>query len=567
MRYDLPPGASVIVIGAGVAGLATATLLAREGYQVHCIEKLPTAGGRVGTIDKDGWRFDTGPSWYLMPEVFEHYFELLGTTAAEQLELVRLHPAYSIIQVERAHPESQQLEKFSDITGWEQIAIPADYSQLQQLFEQREPGAGQRLEEYLRNAEQAYELAKQYFLYTSFRSVRPWLTPTLLRHGAWLVRLLTSSLEAYVQRYFQDPLLRQILLYPAVFLATTPKKAPALYHILSHTDLAQGVFYPQGGFHGFVRRLESLAMAAGVEFHFAEEVQEIMTTEALATGVRTNQGTYLADAIVSCADREFTNRITNWSAKKDANAANAGVGAAIKATLHLERRTPANDAPALMREQVAKYWQQRHPGISAVVVFLGIDGALPQLPHHTLILSKDWDADFAAVWELENPQGDQASSSVYVCRTSATDPTAAPEGKENLFILVPTASEPSIGHGSLYGVQSPEIAKIASAAIKQLSTVLETDLTARIEVQETIGPADFVQRYHAWQGSALGLAHTLRQSAWMRGKQYDPRIHNLLYAGATSTPGVGLPMCLISAENIVKIFRGDTSTQRLPADS
>lgn len=292
-----------------------------------------------------------------------------------------------------------------------------------------------------------------------------------------------------------------------------------------------------------------------------------MTTDATATGVRTNKGIYLADAIVSCADREFTNRITKWSASNNAVVAKTGIGAAVKAKLHLEKGTPANDVPARVRKQVTKYWQQRHPGISAVVVLVGVNGALPQLPHHTLILSKDWDADFAAVWELENPQGDQASSSVYICRTSATDPTVAPQGKENLFILVPTASDPSIGHGSLYGTQSPKVEKIANAVLQQLSTVLETDLTARIEVQETIGPADFVQRYHAWQGSALGLAHTLRQSAWMRGKQYDPRIHNLLYAGATSTPGVGLPMCLISAENIVKIFRGDTSTQRLSADS
>lgn len=529
MHQPVPEGAPVVVIGAGVAGLATATLLARAGYQVHCLERLAQPGGRAGSSTQGQWRFDTGPSWYLMPEVFEHYFQLLGTTVAEHLDLVRLTPAYSLFQVRRAQPASQDLPRFTDVQDIDAVQVPADFAALEALFESRESGAGARLRAYLDGAQQAYDLATRYFLYTTFQSFRPWITGEILRHTRLLMQLLTQRLDSYVQRSFSDPLLQKILQYPAVFLSAPPAEIPALYHILSHTDLVQGVFYPQGGFSHFVEVLEQLAREAGVQLHYETEVVQIVTANHRVRGVQTRQEFYPAAAVVSCADRQHTQQ---W-------------------LLGGSPRTTA-------------YWEQRKPGISAIVVLLGIQGKLPQLTHHNLILSEQWDADFSQVWQHT---GTQASASTYVCKTSATDPTAAPDDGENIFIYIPTASNPELGQGSLYGQESAQVAAIANAAIAQLGAVVGEDLSARIQVQETIGPADFAQRYHAWQGSALGLAHTLDQSAWMRGKQYDPRITGLYYAGATSTPGVGLPMCLISAENVLKLFRSDTTVQRLPDDS
>lgn len=524
LRYPLPSGSKVVVIGAGVAGIATASLLAHQGYEVHCIEKLPQAGGRVGSWQVDGWRFDTGPSWYLMPEVVAHYFELLGRDISEHLDLVRLDPAYRLFHLTRQHPDNVGLDRFSDITEVEAASIPGNFAQLQEFFESREPGAGQRLVAYLENAQRAYELANEYFLYTTFQSIRPWLVRPVLGNLKWLLELLTTNLADYVNSQFQDPILQKVLQYTAVFLSAPPAKIPALYHILSHTDLAQGVFYPQGGFSAFIEVLVEIAQQEGVHFHFGEEVERITVAGNQVTGVRTKKQWYSADVVVSAADRHHTQLTLLGQSKR--------------------------------RED---YWEKRKPGISAIVVLLGIRGKLPQLSHHNLLLSAKWEADFAQVWDLV---GQKASASIYVCKTSATDPTAAGENDENIFFYIPTGCDPSLGTGSLYGEESPQVAAITQAAINQLSQVIGEDLSKRIVVQRTIGPADFVHRYNAWQGSALGLAHTLDQSAFFRGKQYDAQIAGLLYAGGTSNPGVGLPMCLISAENVLKFCVADTTAQR-----
>lgn len=192
---------------------------------------------------------------------------------------------------------------------------------------------------------------------------------------------------------------------------------------------------------------------------------------------------------------------------------------------------------------------------------LGVRGQLPQLLHHNLLFSDDWSDDFAVVYD--GPQAsrpDGASRSIYVCNPSKTDDTVAPKGHENLFLLVPVPADPALGRGNAYGEPSVQVEAIADAAIAQLAEWVNIpDLADRIVVRRTLGPADFASRYHAWSGGAIGPAHTLKQSAFFRGKNVSSKVKNLYYAGATTVPGVGVPMCLISAENILKRLDGDVS--------
>ena len=189
---------------------------------------------------------------------------------------------------------------------------------------------------------------------------------------------------------------------------------------------------------------------------------------------------------------------------------------------------------------------------------LGVEGELPQLPHHSLFFARDWDANFEDIFGDVPRVPDPAS--VYVCKPSASDPSVAPPGHENLFVLIPVPADPDLGSGGTDGGGDPRIEDIASVAIEQVARWAGIpDLTARIVVRETIGPGDFAEQYHSWRGGMLGPAHTLRQSAMFRAQNQSKRVAGLYYAGATTAPGVGVPMCLISAELVLKRIRGDAT--------
>jgi phytoene desaturase len=200
-----------------------------------------------------------------------------------------------------------------------------------------------------------------------------------------------------------------------------------------------------------------------------------------------------------------------------------------------------------------------------VLLLLGVRGELPELLHHTLLFTADWRENFGAVM----PQGRERPPlpdelSLYVCRPSATD-AVAPEGRENLFVLVPVPADPGMGHGGRDGAGEPGVEAVADRAIDQLARWLDVpDLRERIEVRRTIGPADFVDDLAAWRGTALGPAHTLAQSALLRAGNTSRKVDGLLFAGGSTIPGIGLPMCLISAELVIKRLHGDTSAGPLP---
>lgn len=511
---------SAIVIGAGVAGLATAGLLARYGMDVTVVEKNSHVGGRADEITVDGFRFETGPSWYLMPEAFDHFFDLMGTSTAAELDLKLLDPGYRVYTEGHSHVDVPQ--------GEERVAA---------LFESIEPGAGETVRDYLVSAADTYQVALDRFLYTTFSALQPLLHKDVISRMMTLTVLLTRSLESFVNRRFNDVRLRQILQYPAVFLSSQPKKAPSLYHLMSHTDLTLGVQYPQGGFSSIVHALERLACQHGVEILTNAEATGIITESDAATGVRVMVDNELrslnADIVVSAGDLEHTES-------------------------HL--------LPQSLRTYSQAHFDRTDPGLGVVLALLGVKGELPELLHHTLMFSKNWDEDFAVVYEgPKDTRPEGSSHSIYVCKPSATDPSVAPEGYENLFVLIPVAPDASLGYGDAYGEQeSEQVAAIVQRTIEQIAQWAGIpDFQDRIVVRRSIGPADFEKRYFSFSAGALGPAHILRQSAFLRGKNVSSKVDNLFYAGQTTVPGVGVPMCLISAENVLKRINGNTDASPL----
>jgi 1-hydroxy-2-isopentenylcarotenoid 3,4-desaturase len=510
----------VVVIGGGIAGLATAALLASRGHEVDLLEKNDELGGRVGSVERDGFRFDTGASWYLMPEVFEHFFSLLGTTAAAELDLTVLDPSYRVFF--EGHDEP--------------LDVRPDRAHNRALFESVEPGAGERFDAYLRSAEGTYDIALRRFLYSNFDSGSSFLHPDVVRRTPKLSRLLTRSLGSHVAAQFTDNRLRQVLGYPAVFLGSSPSRAPSMYHLMSRLDLGDSVLYPQGGFTRLIEVIAALAERHGARLH----------TGAAVTGIVTGD---------SGRGRPHVTGVEHTTADGERHtiAADVVVGAADLHHLETELLPPA------LQTHPQRSWGRRSPGPGAVLAMLGVEGRLPQLAHHSLFFTADWEQNFGDIFGRDARVPDPAS--IYVCKPSETDPTVAPEGSENLFVLVPVPADVSIGHGGDEGQGSELVERTVDTAIAQVAAWAGVpDLADRVRVRHTVGPEDFERRYNAWRGGALGLEHTLRQSAFFRPGNVSAKVDGLLYAGASTVPGVGLPMCLISAELVLKRLSGDRSS-------
>ncbi|MBX3082516.1 MAG: phytoene desaturase [Anaerolineae bacterium] len=477
-------GQRVVVIGAGVGGLATAALLARDGDEVTVIEKNEQAGGRASMLERDGFRFDMGPSWYLMPDVFERFFQQMGTTTADHLKLRRLSPHYRLFFADGTHV---------DITG--------DLARDKLLFEQLEPGSAARFEQYLAEAKQKYDVSLRSILYRNL-SWRDFSDPELQAQGRNLH--VFESMEHYVRRFFRAEKMHQILQHTLLFLGGTPQTTPALYSLMTHVDFGLGVWYPDGGIYEVINALVRIGQQHGVRYLYNAPVTQIEVTSGRVTAVHSGAQRLPADVVVSNADYHHTETL-----------------------LSDQRQRQFGDF----------YWRRRSLAPSAFILYLGVKGTLPTLAHHNLLFSKEWDTHFRQlvkhpVWPMQ--------PSLYLCVPSKTDPTVAPPDHENVFILVPVAS-------GLYETDQSR-AEYADHILHYIETQLNIGIRHRIVTQQIFSVSDFASRYNSYQGSALGLAHTVWQSSIFRPPNRSKRVPNLYFVGANTTPGIGVPMCLISAQ-------------------
>lgn len=490
---------SVIIIGSGIGGLATACLLAKQGYAVQVFEKNEQFGGRASIFEAEGFRFDMGPSWYLMPDIFEHFYELMGERVEDHLDLVRLGPSYRIFFKD----EGKRIDIYSD--------LERDRSTLESL----EAGSSEQLKAYLAKAEEAYEISKRSFMYKNYDTLRDLFTWEAVKNGRRLS--VFSNMHTYIRRFFKSEALQKILEYQLVFLGSSPYATPALYSIMNHIDFKMGVYYPKKGIYEIVESLVRLAKKHGVKLEANRPIEKILVDNGQAVGVRLANGQEVrADIIVSNADIHHTDT-------------------------HL--------LPEASQQYSEGYWKKRVLAPSALILYLGVKGRIPSLTHHNLLFSKDWKKNFAEIFDTPCWPTDP---SIYVCAPSVTDSTVAPPDHENLFVLVPIAS----------GLQYTE-EQLKQKTEKILDTLSECmnipELRARIVYQASFCVKDFTERYNSFQGTALGLAHTLKQTATFRPNNINPKVKNLYYVGANTNPGIGMPICLISAELVVKRLMGDKS--------
>ncbi len=479
----------MVVVGAGIGGMAAAALLARAGCAVTVVERNDQAGGRARVWKKDGYTFDMGPSWYLMPEVFERFFAKFGKTPTDFYTLQQLDPAYRVF----FGPE-------------ERHDVPADRAGVRALFDRFEPQGGAKLERYLDAAAYKYRVAVGEFLYREYRTVFDFLNRRMLTEGLKLNVL--GRLDAAVRRRFGDRRARQILEYAMVFLGTSPQHAPAMYALMSHVDLTQGVFYPLGGLAAVAAGVRRLAEEQGVRFRLGTEAVQIVTARGRTTGVdvRHPDGTRArldADAVLANADY---------------------------AHVETELLAPADCT------YPRRYWEGRVTAPSMFLMYLGVKRRLERLAHHNLYFQEDWNTHFDTIFKRPAWPDEPC---FYVSCITKTDPDMAPPGRENVFVLVPVAA----------GLDDNDAVRAAYAdrVLGHIERITGEAIAPHIEVQRIFSHRDFARDYHAWKGTALGISHTLLQTAVFRPALRSRKVRNLYFAGQYTHPGIGGPLVMIAA--------------------
>ncbi|EMA22066.1 carotenoid 3,4-desaturase [Haloarcula marismortui] len=488
-------GEDVTVVGGGIGGLSAACYLADADANVSLLEKNEQLGGRASRLEVDGFRFDMGPSWYLMPDVFERFFAYFGKEPRDYYDLQRLDPHYRVF--------------FKD---GDQIDVTGDNDQMAQKFEEYEPGAGEAFRDYLATSERHYETAMNKFVYEDRSELRDWVDLDVMTAAPVGLQLI-GTMQSHVEDYFEHPKLQQIMQYTLVFLGGSPRTTPALYNMMSHVDFNLGVYYPDGGVGAVVDGLVELGEELGVTYETDAEVDEISRRK----------------------DGFLVETVHGDTTHPDEVVVNADYG-------HAEREL----LPDHERQYDDEYWDDKTYAPSAFLMYMGVEGDVEPLKHHTLVLPTDWDPHFDDIFDEPAWPDDPA---YYLCVPSKTDDTVAPDGHSNLFVLVPIA--PGLHDGDEIREEYRE------KVLADIADNTGVDLRDRIVYEKQFAVSDFGERYNATEGTALGLAHTLRQTALLRPNNRSSAVDGLYFTGSFTTPGIGVPMCLISGEHTAEALIED----------
>ena len=497
---------TAVVIGAGIGGIATAARLAKNGYDVTVLEKESTPGGRANQIVREGHRFDIGPTLFLMPEIWEETFAALGEKLSDHLELKRIDPTY------RVHfDDGLQLELTSDI------------GKMQVQLENVEKTAFTGFLNYIAEGSKHYKMSVEKFVGRNFYSLLDYFSlgnlPLLFQLKALKKHYTNTS------RFFKDERLKAAFTFQNMYLGLSPYDAPATYSLLQYTELAEGVWYPMGGMYAAIQALVNVAEKLGVKFIYETPVKTMKEERGKIKSVITEDG------------REF---------KADIFVGNADLPYIYKELL------PEN--------KEAKKLENKLYTCSTIMFYWGVDKEYPQIAHHNVFLGGDYKASFDQIF---NDHTLPEVPSYYVHAPARTDKAAAPDGQETLYVLVP------VGHLDARTEQDWEalVDRARETVFARLAKEMGAhDLREHIKFEIVYQPSVWKKRFNLEKGAAFGLSHNFWQVGYLRPQNRHKQYKNLYFAGASTHPGTGLPIVLLSArlttERILK-EAGTISVQNL----
>jgi phytoene desaturase len=477
---------NVAVIGAGVGGIATAIRLAKRGYRVKVVEKNDQPGGRCGRMRMGKYSFDTGATIFLMPDMYRRAFTSLGERLEDYITLRKLDPNYCL--------------NFSDSSS---LKISSDLQRMGAQMESFEPGSAEAMLRYLAEGAFHHRLSVEHVVEKEFRSASDFFAP------ASMVRFLRMRAMIphnwYVRQFFKDPRLQIAFSFHDMYMGLSPRESPATYSLLQYAEIANGMWYAEGGMYRIVESLFSIAAKNGVEFEMDAPVESIQVAGGRAMGVMLKGGRKIdADVVVANADLGYT----------------------------YQNLLPGSG--------VSRRMQKMEYGCSAVMFYWGLDHQYPGMGAHNLFFADDFEGHFDVLLH----GGEWATEpNFYIHSASRCDGTVAPAGHDAWVIAVP------VPNTKIAAVGNEETLKqeMRSIILRRLAQHGWGDIASRIREERVFGPSDWQERYNLPFGSTHGLSHRLTQMGYFRPANRHAQIPNLFFAGASTHPGTGIPMVLMSA--------------------
>lgn len=479
---------TAVVIGAGIGGIATAARLARNGFQVTVVEKNEKAGGRCYQIVREGHRFDIGPTLFLMPEVFSETFTALGERMEDHLDLRRIDPTYTV--------------RFSDGLS---LQLTADLLRMQPQLEAIEKNAFGGYLRYIAEGHKHYHVSLERFVGRNFESIFQYFSPGNLPL-LFQLKALTRHYKN-IGSYFDEPRLKAAFTFQNMYLGLSPYDAPATYSLLQYTELAGGVWYPMGGMYRVIESLVAIAEQRGVRFVYKAPVKQLKVEGNRVTGALLEDGSWLtADLFVGNADLPY---------------------------IYKDLLPDATEAKKLEK---MKYTS------SAIMFYWGVDKLYPEIGPHNIFLAGDYKQSFDSIFNDHTLPGEP---SFYVHAPARIDQDSAPAGQDTLMVLVP------VGHLDDTRSQNWEalVDRARETVFERIARqVGVNDLRQHIKFEIVYTPRDWQKKFNLVKGSAFGLSHNFLQVGYLRPQNRHPRYKNLYFAGASTHPGTGLPLVLLSAK-------------------
>jgi len=480
---------TITILGSGFSSLAAACYLAQQGNDVTIYEKNDTIGGRARQFKKDGFTFDMGPSWYWMPDVFERFFQDFNKKPSDYYELVKLNPAYRV---------------YFGINDF--ISIYDNLEDIKSTFEEIEKGSAQKLQNFINQAKSNYDIAIKDLVY------RPGVSPLELitKKTALKLNQFFSNVSADIRKKFKNERLIQILEFPVLFLGAKPTKTPSFYNFMNYADFGLGTWHPKTGMFDVIRGIEKLALELGVSIKTNASIEKIVVENSTATAIVINGEVIKADIILSGADYQHTETL-----------------------LDKEHRAYSE-----------KYWETRIFAPSSLLFFIGFNKKIENISHHALFFDTDFNQHAVDIYD--NPKWPE-SPLFYANFPSKTDLTAAPNGMETGFFLIPLAP----------GIEDNE--KLREEYFEKIITrfeqVTQQEIRNNIIFKKSFCKNDFVTDYNAYKGNAYGMANTLLQTAFLRPKLKSKKVRNLYFTGQLTVPGPGVPPALISGKLAAELIQ------------
>ncbi|MHA6697306.1 phytoene desaturase family protein [Chryseobacterium sp. A321] len=475
----------IAIIGSGFSGLSAAAYSAKAGHEVHVFEKHNQPGGRARQFTtREGYVFDMGPSWYWMPDIIDRFFKDFGFKTTDFFDLISLNPQFEMV--------------FSD----ENLEVPESLEELKIVFEKIEKGASIQLEKFMESAKFKYEVGMQDFVNKPCHNWGEFISPKIAKSALKLD--LLSNFRSYVSRYFKNEKLRTLMEFPVIFLGASPKNIPALYSLMNYGGYALGTHYPMGGFYQLVLAMQQVGEKQGVTFHFNAAVEKINADKHKVKSLTIDGKAYEFDAVIASSDYHHTETLLD----------------------------------PVYRNYDENYWAKKTFAPSSLIYYLGVSEKMDNLKHHTLFFENDLDEHIDCIYgDKKWPE----KPLFYVCCPSKTDPNVAPEGKENLFLLMPLA----IGINDEEAIREKYLHEMLERIEKHTGMV---GIKSKIEYKKSYCVSDFMTDYNAYGGNAYGLANTLSQTAVLKPKIRNKRLNNLFYTGQLTVPGPGVPPSIISGK-------------------